>query len=368
MAYFWSIPPIIIPASEETLSLLGMRSGPWNEVLMSGVWIVLSGALLLKGSKLTAQVTKIFMAMEIVAVLGFSILGMMHWHHIVGNNIAPSWQSFVIAMVVGATIVDGWEIDSYAAEEANLPRSTPGLGGIIGALMVLVYYGAIFPLMMHSVPLERLTHSSDVLSTWASTLVPHGQWIALWPILASTAGSLWLTTFILSKALYAMARDHILPAALAKRNPHQVATWTVVLPLIVGWLIITMQVFWQSLNTVFDLVLSAAGFFLILEFLFDSVSAAVFLTRVHHQHAHGEAHQHRGLLVVSYITALWFAATVVIFLVYGPKAIGGPIDWVIGLMVLVGIVFLVWGYKRPSKRYHVFDPETRLVIEHEPKG
>ncbi|AUW93916.1 amino acid permease [Sulfobacillus thermotolerans] len=365
MAYFWSIPPIIIPAAEESLALVGVTAPPsWLVIIVSGAWIGLSAGLLLRGSKTVAQLTKIFMVLEFIAIIIFAIGGVLHWRTLPGNHVTPSWHGFVIAMVVGATIVDGWEIDSYAAEEADYPQKTPGMGGVVGAFMVLAFYLTIFPLMLHSVSLAQLVKNPDVLITWAQALSPHQFRWAIVPIVASTAGSLWLTTFILSKALYAMARDRILPRFFVMKNSAQSPTWTIVVPLVLGWTIVSLQLLVASLASVFNLVLSTAGFFLILEFLFDSLSAAVFLTRIHHHGLHGITHQHRGLQIISYVTTTWFAVVISIFLIYGPAAIGRSIDALVAIMLAGGIIFTFWRFEGRWRGYHVFNPETReLTIE-----
>jgi predicted PurR-regulated permease PerM len=125
-----------------------------------------------------------------------------------------------------------------------------------------------------------------------------------------------------------------------------------------------MQLLFSSLAAVFNLVLSTAGFFLILEFLFDSISAAVFLTRIHRGGVHGLDHKHGRLQAVSYLTTAWFAMTVVVFLIYGPKAIGHSIDTMIALMLAAGLAFTLWRFDGRWRGYHVFNPDTReLTVE-----
>jgi L-asparagine transporter-like permease len=124
-----------------------------------------------------------------------------------------------------------------------------------------------------------------------------------------------------------------------------------------------LQFCWQPVHAMFAVVLSAAGFFLVLEFFLDSISAAVFLTRIHRQQDHGSKHQHRYLQVIAYLTSLWFIAMVVVFLIYAPQAMGRGVDVVIAMMVVAGLGFVGWGLKNPRRRYHIFDPELRTVTE-----
>ncbi|SMC04743.1 amino acid/polyamine/organocation transporter, APC superfamily [Sulfobacillus thermosulfidooxidans DSM 9293] len=371
MAYFWSIPPIIIPAADQSLSLLGIaRPDAWDVVGFSLLWIIFAASVLLLGSRMTARVTQIFLLAEVLAVMAMMVIGFGHWHHVI---LAPSentadinvrWQRIVIAMVVAATIVDGWEIDSYAAEEATKPRSAPGTGGIIGALMVLAYYGLSWSVMLHNVPLSILRRHPDVLMTWAHMVIPSVHRWALIPILASTAGSLWLTTFILSRALFAMGRDHILPPILTRFNRFNAPIWAIIIPSLAAFVIVCVNLFWTSMTSWFNLVLSSAGFFLVLEFLFDSITASVFLSRQHDSALpHGlDGHQHRFLQLISWLTSLWLLTMTGFFLVYGGQVIGKGIDEVVGILMLAGIIFVMVQRKQAqSQTLFIFEPEAQMM-------
>lgn len=359
MAYFWSIPPIIIPAAQQTLQLLGMPSqSPWLVIAFSAAWIAVSCTVLLLGSRVTARVTQVFMGLEVLSVALLVAVGMRHWHGVVSRGApAMSWHGFVVAMVVGATIVDGWEIDSYAAEESKKPKFAPGTGGIIGAVMVLVYYLLAWSVMLHNVPIRQLAAHPDVLTTWVGVIAPRWTPVALIPILASTAGSLWLTSFILSRALYAMGRDRILPSALSQVNRFHAPVWGVVVPSAVGLIIVSADLVWPSVDGLFNLVLSAAGFFLVMEFLFDSVTAAIFLTRRHNDLPHGwDRHHHRFLQGLSFITTGLFVGMTAMFVLYGGTILGQSLDVVIGVLLAIGLWF-AWAFKKHSAKFHIFRPQ-----------
>jgi len=364
MAYFWSIPPIVIPAAEQTLALLGDGSPAPVAVVAAGTaWMVFSGLVLWLGSRVTAWVTQGFLLLEVAAIAAMGILGVQHWHPVTAIH-ATSW-SFTrvgVAMVVAATIVDGWEIDSYAAEESRKPRHGPGTAGLLGALAVLVYYGLAWTVLVHNVPIGTLAANPDVLLAWAHAVLPrHGHW-ALVPILASTAGSLWLTSFILSRALYAMGRDRLLPAAFARLNRFYAPTWAILTPAVAALAVVWINLIWPSVNGLFRLVLSSAGFFLVLEFLFDSLTASVFLGR---PHRYGLPHnwdrrRHPGLRIVAFVTAAWLFGLVVVFLRYGGQVLGHGLLWVIGSMLAGGVGFMVWAGRRhrSGTGYYIYEPDT----------
>jgi len=362
MAYFWSLPPIIIPAAEQTLALFGNTTPSPVAIVMAGTgWMVFSGAVLWLGSRVTAWVTQGFLWLEVLAVLVMGILGLQHWHPLVGAHPTPSLQRWGVALVVAATIVDGWEIDSYAAEESQEPRHGPGTGGMIGAVMVLLYYGLAWTVLLHNVPLGVLDRHPDVLLSWARQVIPgHSHW-ALVPILASTAGSLWLTAFILSRALFAMGRDRLLPAAFARLNRFHAPAWAILLPALGALLVVWINLIWPSVNGLFQLVLSSAGFFLVLEFLFDSITASVFLGHPHRYSLphNWDRHRHRTLQVIAWVNTGWLGAMVVVFLWYGGRVLGHHLMEVLGAMLIGGLGFMGWAGRRQRSKAddYIYEPD-----------
>ena len=281
LAYFWSIPPILIPAAQFTYRALGIpHPGNLLQILGAMFWAVFALIVLLFGARMTARVTQIFLVIEVLSVAFMAVIGYAHWGPAAVGAADFSfshlnWGGVIVCMVVAATIVDGWEIDSYASEEAKKPRITPGWGGIIGAVSVVAYYLLIWPLLLHQLPLDRLSTTSDTLSLWAGTVAPGLLPYFRIAIICSTAGSLWLTTFILSRALYAMGRDGVMPNWVAGLNRFGVPHWPVVLPMGLSMIVVALQMFFPSTRDLFNLVLSAAGFFLVGEFLLDGINMLV---------------------------------------------------------------------------------------------
>lgn len=365
MAYFWSIPPILIPAAQFTLSILGDNT-PTNllQIVVAMGWALFATSVLLWGAKMTARVTQMFLVIEVVSVLVMGIWGYSVWGHVIhGGTIFAighiRWPGVIVCMVIAATIVDGWEIDSYAAEESQKPLIAPGWGGIIGALGVAVYYLTIWPILLHEVPLHTLETSPDVLTIWSKTVAPGFlPWIRI-AILASTAGSLWLTSYILSRALFAMSRDGVLPFWLGRLNRHKAPMWAIVIPVGSSAAVIVLQLMFPSMNALFTLVLSAAGFFLVAEFLLDGINMAVFLLRHHATLRHDlKTHHHAVLFLGSLFVVLTLGLLEGLFLVYGPRYIGPDIDWVTVVMIGVGLLHVLWIKAVRRQQTIVFNPDA----------
>ncbi len=367
LAYFTSIPPIAIPAGSYTLALIAphYQAPAIVHVGVTLFWILFAAVPLLLGGRPTARITQAFFALEMVSLATFGVLGVLNWHRIsVPIHFGPPpIGGILIVAVVAATILDGWEIDSYAAEESLRPRQHPGIGGIIGAIGALLFYAILYPLMLGETPLHQLAGATNPLALWSARLIPGAPWVMLIPILASTAGGLWLTTYILTRALYAMGRERLIPSVFASLNRRQVPHVAIVASLGLALVVVALQVFVTSLGSFFNLVLSAAGFFLLAEFFLDSVTASVFLT-IGHRRVPGTwlaPHEHRLLRVGALFSTTVMGALLVAFFIYGPKAIGNGIDQTIAVLLVLGLAFAWWTKRRTTGTvlFHGRDVEAR---------
>jgi amino acid transporter len=358
LAYFLSIPPIAIPAGSYTLALIAphYRAPATVHMAMTLFWIVFAAVPLLLGGRPTARITQVFFCVEMISLVGFGVLGAFSWHRLsVPVHFGkPPIGGILIVAVIAATILDGWEIDSYAAEESRRPRRHPGIGGIIGAFGALLFYAVLYPLMLGETPLAQLANSTDPLAVWSHRLLPGEPWAMLVPILLSTAGGLWLTSFILTRALYAMGRERLIPASFGKLNRHHVPHVAIVASLGLAAVVVGLQLFVSSLGSFFNLVLSGAGFFLLAEFFLDSVTATVFLTTGHKRlpDVQLQPHAHRLLTAGAIFSSVVMGALLVTFFIYGPKAIGGGVDQAFAILLALGAAFVWWARRRPSSTFN----------------
>ncbi len=369
LAYFTSIPPIAIPAAQYTLSLVapGYHAPATLIMGITVFWICFAAIPLLMGARPTAIITKIFFIVEMISLLAFGIIGVAKLHSTalpVHFGTLPI-GGMMIAAVVAATILDGWEIDSYAAEESRRPRHDPGKSGIVGAFLALGFYAILYPLMFAETPMHTLIGSSDPLALWAGRIIPGQSWIILIPILLSTAGGLWLTTYILTRALYAMGRENLIPRAFGKTNRHQVPYAATLIVFGATIAVVTMQLFISSFSSFFKLILSSAGFFLLTEFFLDSLTAVVFLTVGHRRLPDVQIfpHEHRWLLAASIFSSAIMAFLLVAFFFYGPRAIGSQIDTVVLSLIGIGAIFTWWTGRHRHHTY-VFHGDDAKATSH----
>lgn len=362
LAYFASIPPIIIPAANYSLNLLFPSYHPdsFAEITAALFWCLFALIPLLRGSKMTARLTQVFLAVEILSVAAIAVVAAARWNAIsVPMHFGkPPLGGIMITAVVAATILDGWEIDSYASEESMRPKGDPGVGGIIGALMALAFYALIYPLMFGETPLNLLSGATNPMSIWAERLLPGEPSLMLVPVLLSTAGGLWLTSFILIRALHAMGRENLIPTAFSKLNKNGVPGLATVATLGLAFAVTLVQTMFSSLSAFFNLILSTAGFFLVVEFFLDTVTASIFLFRMHSHRGENESdhHGHSVLLIGSIVAAAAFFAFMTGFFIFGPRVIGPEIDYVVGALLLCGIGFAA--LKRRHNQIFLFHGEN----------
>ncbi len=298
LAYFLSLPPILVPAGAYTLSLLlsfgyvtpAVAGSVLWQSMVGILWALVAAVPLILGAKLTARFTEAFLIVEVVILAVFLGVGLWALPTHTVNPFRLGWffsfginpLDFALALVVVATILDGWEIDSYASEEAKKPKEWPGKSGILGLLSVFAVYLVTMPLMVMETPLSALSSSADPLATWMSGVLPQGVWGIDLAVIISTATSLWLTAFILSRAWYAMGRDGLLPRSFARIHHRFGSPWVAVAVITVAEVAVQLsELTSSSVFAFFSLVLTAAGIFLLAEFALDGVSATVLFGRRH---------------------------------------------------------------------------------------
>jgi len=365
LAYFLSLPPIIIPAGEYTLDLLyrlhlisrAMELSVFWDSIVGMIWAVIAAIPLLLGAKPTARFTEAFLVIELIILSSFIGIGLvaLPTHDINKFSFSwffsPSWLTspsaflgLAATMVIVATILDGWEIDSYASEESKKPTRWPGTSGIIGLISVFIIYMIAMPIMTIETPISALSSAVDPLARWASYVIPNYVWLMDIAVIASTASSLWLTAYILSRAWYAGGREGLLPRIFSKVHSKYGSPWFTIIA------ITALEIFVQGLELVspsmqsfFGIVLTGAGAFLLMEFAIDSITATITWWRNKPGRVIDVV-----LRVISPITAFTMFSVVIMGVIEAGPAFGIPsTSYALAIiaMTLPGIYFIFRSYK-----------------------
>lgn len=372
LAYFFSLPPIIIPAGEYTLDLLyrlgmitkTMELSVFWDSIVGIIWAVIAAIPLILGVKPTARTTEAFLIIELIVLGSFLSIGLVSLPTHIVNQFNWSWffdlsyftspkslLALTATMVIVATILDGWEIDSYASEESKKPNRWPGLSGIIGLLSVFSIYIITMPIMTVETPISVLSSAVDPLARWASYVVPQYVWLIDIAVIASTASSLWLTAFILSRAWYAGARDGILPGFFGwVHSKYKSPVLNILILTGLEILVQFLELTSPTVSSFFGIVLTGAGAFLLAEFGMDAITATFTWWR-----SSVTKPVDWLMRVISPITAFTMLSIIMIGVINAGTAFGIPSDlyaFTLGALTLVGIIFVI-----RAEKYELIVPE-----------
>ncbi len=209
-----------LPAATYTLDVLApARAGdaPMTAAVACA-WIAGASLLLWYGLRPTALLAAALLAAELVVLAGAAVAAVAHPHAGAVAFAAPAaldGAGFVAAIVLGVWMIDGWEVCASTAEEARGPSSAPGIGGLAGlALTAAVLLLAIAAFDRVGSATGFAAHPEDALAYVGGLL--GGGWppVLAVTVLVSLAASLQTTLVYLTRSVYAMGRDGLLPSAL----------------------------------------------------------------------------------------------------------------------------------------------------------
>jgi amino acid transporter len=212
-----------LPAGIYTLDLFapGLATSPLWDALVGVIWIVVSALLLAGGLRPTAFATALFLFAEFAVIAATVVAALLV--HPAPERIAlpagvalPGWAGILPAMVLAIWMTDGWEVSASASEESTGSATTPGRGGIVGLVVTVAILLAAMAAYLHVGSVAGFTaHETDALAYVGDRLGGGGWRIAIVAtVLVSTAATLWTTLLYLSRSVFAMGRDGVLPLAL----------------------------------------------------------------------------------------------------------------------------------------------------------
>ena len=125
-------------------------------------------------------------------------------------------------------------------------------------------------------PISALSSAVNPLARWASYMIPQYVWLIDIAVIASTASSLWLTAFILTRAWYSAGREGLLPKAFGWVSERFKSPWfAIVIATIAEIVVQLLELTSPLVQSFFGLVLTATGAFLLAEFGIDSIIATI---------------------------------------------------------------------------------------------
>jgi amino acid transporter len=224
---------ILVPALLYLISAVALR--PIFPAVPAWIWLVsfiaFNGVVNWLGIEFTARVNRYMLAMELVTLALFVVLGLTALHGGAGAGgltLKPLYDpgAFSLSTVAGATSIAvlsflGFDGISTLAEESNEKANAVGRATV----MSLVLVGALFMLQTWiAADLARgMQFSSPETSFYEVAERAGGAWLRLATILATVLASAIANAMAaqaaVSRILFAMARDGKLPSILARVHP-----------------------------------------------------------------------------------------------------------------------------------------------------
>jgi amino acid transporter len=275
-----------VPAGIYTLALVvpAHVQDPLWTAGVGAVWIIASAALLYAGVRPTALVTFAALALELGVLLVAAVAAFLHAPVPSPPVTASSTplpaafgiSGFVTAMTLAVWMSDGWEVSASTSEEVADSATASGRGGIAGLLLSTVVLVACMYAFLHLGSLQGFADNQADALAYVGTLLGNNAWrvAIVVTVLLSTLSTLWTTILYLSRSVYAMGRDGVLPRALGRLDARDEPLWSMVVVSVVVTLCELVTGFSPSAAAQLTLVLNVSSVFLGLLFVLTAAAAA----------------------------------------------------------------------------------------------
>ncbi len=284
LSNFFATMAIAVPAGIYTLALLAPahEQDPLWAAVIGAIWIVASSVLLYIGVRPTALITFLALALEIVVLLASAVAAALHPHvpaHATASStpLPPTFgiAGFLTAMTLAVWMSDGWEVSASTSEEVDDKPSASGRGGIMGLIVSTAVLVICMYAYLHLGSLQGFADNQADAMAYVGSLLGGGAWrlAIVVTVLLSTLTTLWTTILYLSRSVFAMGRDKVLPSMLGTldRRNEPLASLAVVAVLVTLCELVTG--FSKSAADQLQLVLNASSVFLGLLFVLSAVAA-----------------------------------------------------------------------------------------------
>jgi amino acid transporter len=286
LSNFFATMTIAVPAGSYTLELIApkLANDPLWIAAVGAIWIIASTVLLYVGLRPTAMVTFIALAFEMLVILGAAIAAHLMPHAAVaahaaaaaagGGGIPLTFAGFATAMTLGIWMSDGWEVSASTSEEVKGDARAAGRGGIVGLVVTTVVLVFCMMAFLHlGTPKGFADNQADSLA-YVADLLGGGVWkpLIVCAVMISTLSTLWTTILYLSRSVFAMGRDRVLPRPLGKLDRRNEPFLALVVVAVLTALCELVTGFSPSANEQLNDIVNASSVFLGLLFVFSAAA------------------------------------------------------------------------------------------------
>jgi amino acid transporter len=210
----------------------------WWQAIVAALWLALVTFICVWGIRYTTNFQWVMVIVEYVAVLGFSIWGIIkvaasHPAHTMGFHMAwlspfsiKSFAALAAGAALGVFFFWGWDTSVNLNEESKDASKTPGRAAIISMFFLLVIFIVNIVAIQMWVPASELNNLNStgnyttVMLYFAQHAVGHwALFVMLIAVLSSTVGTTQTTLLPAARVTLSMARDKVFPSVFATIEP-----------------------------------------------------------------------------------------------------------------------------------------------------
>jgi amino acid transporter len=285
LSNFFATMAIAVPAGTYTLALVApaYADSPAWAAVVGAIWILGSSVLLYVGIRPTAIVTFVALAVELLVLAASAIAAFVLPHHAAHAAASPphsviplSLAGFAGAMTLGVWMSDGWEVSASTSEEVDDAPTASGRGGIAGLIITTVVLAFCMIAYLHAGTPEGFAKNQADSLAYVSDLLGGGWWrfAIVLTVMISTLSTLWTTILYLSRSVYAMGRDRLLPRALGALDARDEPLWSLVAVAVLVTVCELVTGFSKTAADQLTIVVNASSVFLGLLFVFSAAACA----------------------------------------------------------------------------------------------
>jgi basic amino acid/polyamine antiporter, APA family len=187
-------------------------------LLGAGLLITAATAMNLLGLKLSSRAQGVILAAAAAALIAFAVVGAFHVRGDLLTPLMPAgWGGLFAGALLTFLSLNGYDVVAAAGEEIRHPERNLPLAMLGTLVLVLVLYLGVALAAVGTVPWQSLGDSASPLADVAGIFLgEHGRVFMAIAAVLTTAATGNAVLVVCSRISFAMARDGLLPAPLAR--------------------------------------------------------------------------------------------------------------------------------------------------------
>jgi amino acid transporter len=357
-----------LPAGAYTLSLFSRDAADntWASVGVGAFVFLIMAFLVLRGVTITAQAQWIMTGIEVSILAIFGVAALIHggsaatfsWSWFWGWGHFGSMSGFAAGALVAAFYFWGWDVTANLSEETHDSEKNSGAGGLIGVVGVFVLFEVFTVAINMMFSSQHIQNSPNLLSDLGNLVAPNwGGKLLVLAVMLSTIATLETTLIQVTRTLFAMGRDHTLPAAFGRTHKRWQTPWLAVLVVsAVSLALFVASTKLGSFSSIMTDAIDAIGLQICIYYALAGIAVVVAYRKVAFKSVKG-----------AILVGIWpgGGALFMLFLLvqscFGPNRLTGA-QIGIGLgAVAIGIVPMAYYWTRGTRWFR--DPGSKLLAE-----